>query len=147
MSPREPYGDEAMSSAERVRRSRWVNNLENTAYKLLELINEAPEKLPRSPSIPAELIDKLRPFTNTDKTIETQVASPSVRVLKLGNGNQELLGFEPEPVNVVGLDGQLVAIAAGEEHTCAVDDPGNVWCWGANHFGQIGNGERSAIPR
>ena len=88
MSPREPYGDKPMSSAERVRRSRWVNNLENTAYKLLDLINEAPEQLPRQPSIPAELVEKIKAFINTDIVPEQSNIDPSIRVLKLGNGNQ-----------------------------------------------------------
>jgi len=36
------------------------------------------------------------------------------------------------------------ALAAGEEHTCAIDDAGDVSCWGANALGQLGAG--SAAP-
>lgn len=33
----------------------------------------------------------------------------------------------------------LVKIAAGPSHNCAIDNTGQVWCWGSNTFGQIGD--------
>ncbi|MDP6946472.1 MAG: hypothetical protein QF464_20150, partial [Myxococcota bacterium] len=35
----------------------------------------------------------------------------------------------------------LVGIAAGGDHTCAVAEGGQVYCWGGNHMGQLGTGE------
>jgi len=32
------------------------------------------------------------------------------------------------------------AISTGGTHTCAVRSDGSLWCWGANAYGQIGNG-------
>jgi alpha-tubulin suppressor-like RCC1 family protein len=44
-----------------------------------------------------------------------------------------------QPTDVKGLPG-VVQIAAGRGHALALDRSGTVWSWGANDFGQLGNG-------
>ncbi len=38
-------------------------------------------------------------------------------------------------------------VSAGFRFTCAIDKPGNLYCWGSNSQGQLGLGARSSIPK
>jgi alpha-tubulin suppressor-like RCC1 family protein/serine/threonine protein kinase len=40
----------------------------------------------------------------------------------------------------ISLNRRLVGIAAGSAHSCAVDTTGDVWCWGRNAHGAVGDG-------
>jgi alpha-tubulin suppressor-like RCC1 family protein len=60
---------------------------------------------------------------------------------ELGTGAALLLGpsSSVSPRAVVGLD-TVVAITAGAQATCAARRDGDVFCWGYNGFGQLGDG-------
>lgn len=49
----------------------------------------------------------------------------------------------PIPGRVLGVPEAVRALAAGEEHACAVTVTGAVYCWGDNSFGQLGDGSRT----
>lgn len=54
-------------------------------------------------------------------------------------GNQSTI-VSLVPVDVIGLPADIIAIGAGGAHNCALSNDGSVFCWGANNFGQIGDG-------
>jgi alpha-tubulin suppressor-like RCC1 family protein len=56
---------------------------------------------------------------------------------QLGNGSSTGSGT---PVDVTGLTSDVLAIAAGPGHACALTTAGGVKCWGANDFTGAANG-------
>ncbi|WP_309544719.1 VWD domain-containing protein [Alkalilimnicola ehrlichii] len=72
----------------------------------------------------------------------------SGRVWAWGDNGRGQLGdgtttprFEPTPVSFSGLeDGRIIAIAAGQLHSLALDDSGRLWSWGSNNSRQLGDG-------
>ncbi len=54
---------------------------------------------------------------------------------QLGNGSS--VTYSNVPVPVVGSSSNATAIAAGDQHACAVHDD-VLSCWGANESGQVG---------
>ena len=47
---------------------------------------------------------------------------------------------QPLPVAVVGLPTDIVAVGCGRTHSFAVTAAGEVWAWGQNAWGQLGDG-------
>ena len=51
--------------------------------------------------------------------------------------------FHAAPQAVVGL-GEVSSVALGSRHSCALRKNGEVWCWGNNQSGQLGDGTRQS---
>jgi alpha-tubulin suppressor-like RCC1 family protein len=66
---------------------------------------------------------------------------------QLGNPN-ETAQSQVTPTPVVGLGGtDTLQLIAGGNHTCALRNNGNIFCWGDNSKGQIGNPSAQAITK
>ena len=57
---------------------------------------------------------------------------------QLGDGRP--MTDRARPMQVYGGFSNWASVAGGERHTCAVKTTGRLYCWGANHGGQLGNG-------
>ncbi|MBI5209343.1 MAG: chromosome condensation regulator RCC1 [Elusimicrobia bacterium] len=63
---------------------------------------------------------------------------------QLGDGTTR---SSTSPVNAAGLAKGVVAVAAGESHTCALLGNGKALCWGRNDKRQLGDGTSKDSPR
>jgi len=52
----------------------------------------------------------------------------------------------PFPREVPGLT-DVESVSAGVDHNCALTRSGEVWCWGRNWYGQLGDGTMSQRSR
>lgn len=66
---------------------------------------------------------------------------------KLGYGNTDSIGDDETPASVgpVPLGRTAVSIAAGDEHTCALLNTGEIRCWGWSFYGQLGYANTATI--
>jgi len=67
---------------------------------------------------------------------------------QLGDGTSGVGNMSTTPVDVVGLNSGVAAVAAGLAFTCALTTVGSIKCWGWNSSGQLGDGTitTSATP-
>ena len=52
--------------------------------------------------------------------------------------NPTVLSSKSIPVQIAGITGTVVAIAAGLDHVLALTGDGTIWAWGYNFYGQLG---------
>src|SRR5690606_38433346 len=59
---------------------------------------------------------------------------------QLGNGTT-VSSSVPVQIDLAMLEGaKVIAIAAGDSHSAALDEFGRLWMWGYNGYGQLGTG-------
>ncbi len=63
----------------------------------------------------------------------------------LGDGTGDAPAARDEPYAVDG-NHVFVIVAAGGQHSCAVDDDGKLYCWGSNASGELGTGASDSLP-
>ncbi len=61
---------------------------------------------------------------------------------QLGDGTET---DSPTPKTLASLTSGVRALACGGSHTCALLEDGRLFCWGANFYGELGNGGSSDI--
>ena len=68
---------------------------------------------------------------------------------QVGYANTTVIGDDEIPASAgpvdLGAGRTAIALAAGDYHSCAVLDDGNVRCWGYGNEGQLGQGSRGHI--
>ena len=62
---------------------------------------------------------------------------------QLGNGTTD---DSLVPTYVALSDVSVIQVAMGDDHTCALTEDGRVLCWGANAYGQLGDGTTNENP-
>jgi alpha-tubulin suppressor-like RCC1 family protein len=66
---------------------------------------------------------------------------------ELGYGNTNNVGVSETPASAgdINVGGIVVQISAGESHTCALLNTGNIRCWGIGTAGRLGYGNQNNI--
>ncbi|URE36853.1 Regulator of chromosome condensation (RCC1) repeat [Musa troglodytarum] len=80
----------------------------------------------------------------------TVIATESGEVFTWGSNREGQLGYtsvdtQPTPRRVSSLKVKVIAVAAGNKHSAAVAESGEVFTWGCNKEGQLGYGTSNSV--
>jgi len=65
---------------------------------------------------------------------------------QIGQGATSPVEMTPLSVLTTDMSNPIVELSTGTYHSCAVDDAGQIWCWGRNSNGQLGDGNTTGLP-
>ncbi len=65
---------------------------------------------------------------------------------RLGTGTTTSLSTPSAPITLPVTLTTAIAISAGNAHTCALLNTGQISCWGDGFFGQLGTGNTTSLP-
>ncbi len=57
---------------------------------------------------------------------------------QLGVDNSDLY-YSPIPLHTLTFGENILGVTSGGEHSCAIDNANQAWCWGNGEYGQLGN--------
>lgn len=100
-----------------------------------------------------------QPASGVDDAVQLSAGGSHTCVLTMSNtvrcwGNNAMGQLGPDGVGetaittpqTLSLDFTPVSIVAAGQRTCAIDDAGNVHCWGSPYYGQLGSGDAHPSP-
>ena len=77
--------------------------------------------------------------TPEDSTLRSTTSAQSLPSRGNSSENNDVGGIPTADQQSQINHNYAVAISAGEEHSCAIHQNGNISCWGNNYYGQLGN--------
>jgi alpha-tubulin suppressor-like RCC1 family protein len=84
-----------------------------------------------------------KPRVSANGKVDAILAKSAVSLLRTSDSSvwRTYAGEASRSVEQTNQEGWVVSgeVTAGHSHTCAVVS-GNMWCWGADHYGQLGDG-------
>jgi alpha-tubulin suppressor-like RCC1 family protein len=64
---------------------------------------------------------------------------------QLGAGASGFGEWNPDPIEPFALEASVRAVSLAVRHSCALNQADELWCWGSNETGQLGNGSTSNV--
>jgi alpha-tubulin suppressor-like RCC1 family protein len=135
-----------------IRQIQSLGLLENYASELYQWIDQLP--------LPLEMIERIKNSRSTLNiaagTNHSLILAGNNQLFGFGNNEDGQLGsaqydFERVPTLVQNIllvsEEKLVTLATGDQHTLALTNAGNVFTFGSNEFGQLGQKELGNYPQ
>jgi len=97
---------------------------------------------PHSTPVPAKLVNNV---VQVAQSSTGALAGCAITVYRLGNGDVWFTGnTQTTPAKVAGVE-DIINVAVGGCHVLALDAKGQLWAWGINSTGQVGNGSNATV--